>query len=78
MGFEELTGGCRFLITLLGLPELQQGFEHMQAVVYRSHAEQRCGCRIGDERRRLARKAKLDYVYTQQQNNVEGFSKLRF
>lgn len=62
VGFKELTGGRWLLLTLLGLPELQQGFEHMQAVVYRSHAEQSGSCCVGDERRRLARKQKWNWI----------------
>lgn len=63
MGFKELTGGRWLFLTLLGLPELQQGFEHMQAVVYRSHAEQSGSSCVGDERRRLERKQmKLNYL----------------
>lgn len=45
MWAEELAGGHGLFFTLLALPELQEGFEHMEAVVNGAQAEQgsRCG-----------------------------------
>ena len=53
MGSQELAGGHRLLLALLALPELQQGLEHVEAVVDGAQAEQGRGRGVGDQRRRL-------------------------
>lgn len=54
MGLEELAGSGRLLLALLRLPELQQGLQNMQTVVYGAAAEQGCRRGVGDEGRGLA------------------------
>lgn len=53
MWAEQLAGGHRLFFTLLTLPELQQGLEHMEAVVNGTQAEQGRCCGIGNQRGRL-------------------------
>lgn len=55
MWFQQLAGSHGILVALLALPILQQGLEHMQAVVYSPRAEQGCCCGTRDEGRRLGR-----------------------
>lgn len=51
MWFQQLAGSHGFLIILLALPVLQQGLEHVQAVVHSARAQQGCCCGTGDEGR---------------------------
>lgn len=53
MRFQQLAGGHGLVVVLLALPVLQQGFEHVQAVVHSAGAQQGCCCGTGDEGRRL-------------------------
>lgn len=53
MWFQQLAGGHELLIILLALPVLQQGFEHVQAVVHGPRAQQGRCSGTGDEGRRL-------------------------
>lgn len=46
MWAEELAGGHRLFFTLLALPELQEGFEHMETVVNGAQAEQGSCCGV--------------------------------
>lgn len=49
MWFQQLAGSHGLLIILLALPILQQGFEHVQAVVHSPRAQQGCCGGTGDE-----------------------------
>ena len=53
MWFQQLAGGHGLLVALLALPVLQQGLEHVQAVVHSPGAQQGGGRGAGDEGRRL-------------------------
>lgn len=53
MWFQQLACSHRLLIILLALPILQQGFEHVQAVVHSPRAQQGCRGGTGDEGGRL-------------------------
>lgn len=53
MWFQQLAGSHGLLVALLALPILQQGSEHVQAVVHSPRAQQRCCSGTGDEGRRL-------------------------
>ena len=55
MWFQQLAGGHGLLVTLLALPVLQQGLEHVQAVVHSPGAQQGGGRGARDEGRRLQR-----------------------
>lgn len=51
MWFQQLAGSHGLLIILLALPILQQGFEHVQAVIHSPRAQQGCCSGTGDEGR---------------------------
>lgn len=53
MWFQQLAGSHGLLVVLLALPVLQQGFEHVQAVVHSAGAQKSRCCGAGDEGRRL-------------------------
>lgn len=53
--FQQLAGGHGLLVALLALPVLQQGLEHVQAVVHSPGAQQGSGRGARDEGRRLRR-----------------------